>query len=248
MKLHILSDLHLECAPFTPPPTDADLVILAGDIGQRGKGIDWAREQFSVPVLYVPGNHEFDHGDLADLADYRRRAAGSTVRVLDHEVAVHGGVRFLCTTLWADFEFYGLERKAAAITASLPVMTDYRLIRDQGAPFDPAAYERHHREDRDWLAGQLATPFDGPTVVITHHAPHRASVEPRYAGDLVTAAFVSHLDALLGQAVLWVHGHMHASFDYRVGGTRVLCNPRGYVTRRQPVENAAFDPGLVVEI
>jgi Icc-related predicted phosphoesterase len=80
---------------------------------------------------------------------------------------------------------------------------------------------------------------------VTHHAPHPGSLHPRYANDLISAAYVSDLTPLIesGKPALWVHGHVHASFDYRVGDTRVICNPNGYGG-----ENAAFDPALVVEV
>jgi Icc-related predicted phosphoesterase len=82
-------------------------------------------------------------------------------------------------------------------------------------------------------------------VVVTHHAPSPGSVAPAYAGHPLNPAFASDLDALVaaGRPDLWVHGHVHTSFDYRLGATRVVCNPLGY-----PRENASFDPGLVVEL
>jgi Icc-related predicted phosphoesterase len=93
-------------------------------------------------------------------------------------------------------------------------------------------------------------------VVVTHHAPHPNSVHPRFAGNAINAAFVSDLGAAMGSAVLWIHGHTHDSFDYTVRGTRVVANPRGYCRKIRSddggtaivCENAAFDPGLVVEV
>ncbi len=107
-----------------------------------------------------------------------------------------------------------------------------------------------HHEQRDWLAKKLLQPFEGPTVVVTHHAPHRKSLAPKYADDWCSPAFVSELpDSMFEVPKLWVHGHTHTSFDYEVGGCRVICNPRGYPSgpARTP-ENEAFDPGLVIEI
>ena len=80
-------------------------------------------------------------------------------------------------------------------------------------------------------------------MVITHHAPHPASVHPRWRDNPVNPAFVSDLTRLMGKACLWIHGHTHDSFDYTVGGTRVLCNPKGYRD-----ENRAFRPDLTVTI
>jgi hypothetical protein len=101
----------------------------------------------------------------------------------------------------------------------------------------------------DWLAHRLAEPFDGPTVVITHHAPSPRSIHPRFAGSPLNGCFVSDLERLMdGERVhLWIHGHTHDSFDYTVAGTRVLCNPRGYA-KNGLNENVAFDAGLVVAV
>lgn len=54
MRIHVLSDLHLEFSPFAPQVTAADVVILAGDIHVKGRGVPWARQAFEGPVLYVP--------------------------------------------------------------------------------------------------------------------------------------------------------------------------------------------------
>ena len=95
------------------------------------------------------------------------------------------------------------------------------------------------------LAVMLAEPFDGKTVVVTHHAPSSQSVHPRYARDLLTPAFASNLEKLMDgdRAALWIHGHMHESFDYEIYDTRVVCNPRGYAPRALAPD---FRPDLVV--
>src|SRR4051794_28200811 len=102
MKLNILSDLHLSQGDLATPGSDADLVILAGDIGRPGRAIGWA-SRIARPVLYVPGNHEFYGGSIeGTAAELKRLAAGTSIRVLDCEQAVIGGVRFLGATLWTD--------------------------------------------------------------------------------------------------------------------------------------------------
>ncbi|NML46329.1 metallophosphoesterase [Ramlibacter sp. G-1-2-2] len=253
MKLHILSDLHLSQAGFAPPATDADLVILAGDIARPPEAVAWARS-LGKPVLYVPGNHEFYGGSLdGTVAQLRALCAGSDVHLLHEDEFRWEGVRFLGTTLWTDFELFGDEaQRAAAEEAASRFMRDFQRIRvSDGAPAlltprDSAAmFDRHAA----WLAQRLDQPFDGATVVITHHAPSPRSVHPRFEGSPVNACFVSRAEHLLGggRAALWVHGHTHDSFDYLVDGTRVLCNPRGY-RRNEVDENANFDPGLVVNV
>lgn len=97
MKLHIVSDLHTEFADFTPPDTDADVVVLAGDIGVGTAGVEWAARRFRrTPVLYVPGNHEYHDHDIR-IGDDLRAAAPDHIHVLDTDALELGGVRFLGT-------------------------------------------------------------------------------------------------------------------------------------------------------
>ena len=100
-----------------------------------------------------------------------------------------------------------------------------------------------------WLEARLATAHEGPTVVITHHAPSPKSIHPRFAGSLLNACFVSDAERLMGadRVPLWIHGHTHDSFDYRVDGTRVVCNPRGYA-KSGTNENALFDANLTLDV
>ena len=268
MRIRILSDLHLEFSGFHPPlelpQTDAEIVVLAGDIDNGTRAIDWAEQRFGhCAVLYVPGNHEYYDAEFSAVAAaLRSRAAASpNVRLLDNDETVVGGVRFIGSTLWTDFELFGRHSMDAAIAESLRYVVDFRAIRWNAASlFTPGQSIELHREAVAFLEGRLTKPFDGRTVVITHHGPHPGSVHPRWASNLTSAAFVSDLTRLLGKADLWIHGHTHDSFDYAVKGTRVIANPMGYRTShwlhdRNPeipvsvtYENARFDPRLTVAI
>ena len=253
MKLNILSDLHLGLGTLEPPATDADVVILAGDISRPREAIAWA-SQLQKPVLYIAGNHEFYGGSLpGTLEALKTFAASSGVRVLDDEEIVLGGVRFLGTTLWTDFMLFGAgPTRDAAIHDAHRFMRDFSRIRTDDVarevftPQDAAARFRVHRA---WLAARLSEPSSLPTVVITHHAPSRRSIHPRFADSLLNACFVSDLEGLMDgdRAALWIHGHTHDSFDYTVNGTRVVCNPRGYA-KDGVNENALFDPNLVIDV
>jgi len=262
MRLLILSDLHRELwRDDAPPIRDTprpDVVILAGDIDHPERAMHWAARRFAgLPVLYVCGNHE---GYGATWEGALRTAvaqedAASGVRLLDRGEWVisdeRGDVRFLGATLWTDFALFGEAQREAAMAAAEPVMLDYRRIQLEAGglhALTPADTVRLHQRDRAWLAEKLDTPFAGRTVVVTHMAPSMRSVAARYAQDLVSAGFASNLDTLAGRADLWIHGHMHDSFDYRLGRCRVVCNPCGYRRRDGTPENAHFDPGLVVEI
>jgi len=205
-------------------------------------------------VLYVAGNHEFYGGSLdGTLAQLRAFAAGTQVHVLADDELVLDGVRFLGTTLWTDFGLFGTgePRDEAIAEASMRLRDFSHIRREAGAEglFTPEDSARLFARHAAWLRARLAEPHAGPTVVVTHHSPSPRSVHPRFAGSLINACFVSEAEDLLGadKACLWIHGHTHDSFDYEVAGTRVVCNPRGYV-RDGVIENASFDPGLVVEV
>jgi predicted phosphodiesterase len=254
MKLHILSDLHLEFSPFTPPATDADVIILPGDIQVGNKGINWARETFpDKPILFVPGNHEFYKSNrLETLSLLRDAGKQHNVQILDDDefILQQDRVRFLGCTLWTDFRLQGDKLKERAMLAGQMLLNDFRLIKDAGAPngsFSPEFSVGLHEHSLAWLKAKLDEPFDGKTVVITHHLPSMQSVVTRFKDDIMSACFASELDELFGKMELWIHGHTHDNLDYVVNGTRVICNPRGYVISRR-AENAAFNPGLVVEI
>ena len=130
VRLHVLSDLHLERRSLVPAGIDADAVVLAGDIATGTRGVDWARSWASGrPVLYVAGNHEFYGHAMPGLIDELRRAAvGSSVHVLENDEVVLDGVRFLGCTLWSDFEFDGRERRAESMRLCERVVNDYEYI------------------------------------------------------------------------------------------------------------------------
>ena len=250
MKLGILSDLHLSRGELPIPANEADLVVLAGDIGRPAQAMAWA-SRIAKPVLYVPGNHEFYGGSIdGTAAELERLAVGTRIRVLDCGQTVIGGIRFLGATLWSDFLIGGAgEARAAAIREAERFMRDFSVVRIGEARFTPEASAALFARHAAWLEARLAEPHAGPTVVITHHAPSPKSIHPRFAGSALNACFVSDAERLIDgrRARLWIHGHTHDSFDYEVNGTRVLCNPRGYA-KEGVNENPAFDPGLVVDV
>jgi hypothetical protein len=195
----------------------------------------------------VPGNHEFYGSSLAGtVAELKRLCAGSLVRVLDNEALELGGVRFLGSTLWSDFRLCGEGApREAAMREARRFMRDFERIES----FTPEASARLFARNAAWLEYQFARPYAGATVVITHHAPSPKSIHARFAGSPLNACFVSDAERLVDgrRCVLWIHGHTHDSFDYRLNGTRVLCNPRGYA-KGGVNENARFDPGLVLDL
>jgi len=232
MNVLIYSDLHVESDNFQPPTAPVDTVVLAGDIGEGFRGLSWAAKHFpETPVVYVPGNQEFYYHDL-DIIDELKARAPSNIHVLHNNVALINGVRFLGSILWTDFELNGLQNKSQSMQAAQDRMSDFRAIKYDGWPFEPEASLLLHQQSRDWLTRALDIPYDGPTIVVTHHAPSRKSTHPRYQDSILNPAFASDLESLMDQKRVqyWIHGHTHDNFDYEVNGTRVLCNSRGYVS------------------
>jgi predicted phosphodiesterase len=257
VRLHVLSDLHLEQAPFEVGEAAVlgDVVVLAGDIERGTGGVEWARGLVADRgadghrVLYVAGNHEFYGHELPGLIDELRRASGgSSVQVLENEEVVVDGIRFLGCTLWSDFDFDGVEHRDQSMRLCQRVANDYKHIRfgPGGRTLAPSDTRSCHMSSRRWLAARLEESHDGPTVVITHHAPLIRSQPPMPLLRLIAGAFASDVTELMGgdRVALWIFGHTHRVADLTVHGTRVISNPRGYP--HQPVDG--FDPALVVEL
>jgi len=247
MKLHILSDLHTEFHSFDPPQTDADIVVLAGDIGVGTGGIEWAARQFiEKPVIYVPGNHEYYDHDIG-LTDELKSRAPDNIHVLDNDSREIGGVRFLGATLWTDFRLNGEGEAWSSRQVAKRSIYDFTAIRNGDRRFTPDDSVGLHETSKAWLVNELHKPFNGPTVVVTHHLPAVPSIASQYRNDPLNPAFASRLEEVIEthRPALWIHGHTHVACDYEIFGTRVVCNPRGY-----PAESSGkgFLPVLVVEV
>lgn len=250
MKLLVLSDLHVEFSPFTPDvaaTNAADVVVLAGDIHRGSQVIPWARTTFpDKPVVLVAGNHEFySHRWDAMVDRWREEALRYDVHFLEDQAITIEGIRFLGSTLWTDFEFFGTSRVEECMKVAQRMMADYRAI----SGCSPKRTLERHLVSRGWLERELQEPGHRP-VVVTHHYPHKSSTAKQYLDDLGTAAFGSQLpESLIRQTSLWIHGHTHSSHCYDVGQCRVVANPRGYPRgwKQGGFENPEFEPGLLVD-
>jgi hypothetical protein len=263
MRIQIASDLHLEMLQrsfpgYNPvePSLSADVLVLAGDIAAHADAVG-AFAHWHVPVIYVHGNHEaYGHQYSLIAGAIRDRASGTVVRYLERNVSVIGEVRFLGCCLWTDYDLY--RDRARSMEMARRFVHDHTVIR--ASPDEwylPTHARAEHERSFAWLHEQLVTPFDGRTVVVTHHGVASLSIHPRYGNDPVNAAFASDLRHLLDLADVWIHnGHVHDSFDYRVGNARVIANPRGYARNLNMAgaprdlrwENPTFDATLVIEV
>ena len=275
VKIQLVSDLHLESQPHfrALPAPAADVLVLAGDIGSYQNGSllaslnipDFGLAQFSplppaqggaswpTPVLFIPGNHEYDGLDF-DATRHRLRQTCERLGIvwLEHESVVLQGVRFVGCTLWADFD--------ALSAGSDPTPAEQLKARDKafraanfylkknhsfraGEPMLAPAVREESLKTQAWLRQALAKPFEGPTAVVTHFAPSLLSADPRYGLVPGTAGFCNALDDLFPMAQLWMHGHLHCATDYVSKGCRVVANPLGYAHKGEQV---AFKPQATI--
>jgi 3',5'-cyclic AMP phosphodiesterase CpdA len=261
-RLWSFSDLHQEWPEnaWDPaahaPPDGFDVAVVAGDVHMPlTRALDWLAERLpGVPVVYVPGNHDFwwDRGeDRYTLADEMSRgrdvAARHGIRLLMDDAVTLGGTRFLGGTLWTDFRLgtHSLTHGMRSAQGRFG-MVDYRRIRTGPSSrhrIEPGEILALHRRTRAFIEATLAVPHAGLTVVVTHHAPHPDSLPDPHA-DL-RWCYASDLRDLIHAygPDLWIHGHVHTAVDYRVGPTRIVCNPRGHIE-----ETTRFDPDRIVSI
>jgi Icc-related predicted phosphoesterase len=231
-KIWIMSDLHIDDRSTfmpSPPPDGYDVVVLAGDIHESPvQALKWAELTFMRPAIVVAGNHEYHlDGTYESKLKEGRELTVQGPQFLENRAVVIAGTRFLGCTLWTDFDFDGDQAEGMRIAGN--AMIDFMLIgRKAGGSMTPAEILAVHEESIAWLDSQFAIPFDGPTVVVTHHAPSKFSVGAEFVDSVINPAFVSHLNVYLArwQPELWIHGHIHSPSDYMVEGTRVICNPK----------------------
>jgi predicted phosphodiesterase len=293
MRVHVASDEHynIDFNKRIVRPVDCDLVICAGDAGPPlRESLKWFAKSFPAPrKIYTPGNHDYysfevkDHPELKTTYERERAEAQAVARdlgidLLDTGTVVIDRFRFIGATLWSDFMSRPSYMSFPEAQRAAMVMNDYRKIKvgkgrggDRLLPRDTISA---HKADVKFITEQLAIPFDGETVVVTHHAPsERSLMGPDGSGSGRVGAnldwcYASALDYLMMDAdtpeavargltpdhtppSMWIHGHIHQPQDYEIGSCRVLANPRGYPKLERanaPRENPAFDDQLVIEI
>lgn len=261
MKIHFMSDLHLESRMMPPVAVRGDVLVLAGDVSDgivsRTVDLTLHYRKAGRPILYVMGNHEYDEHQVArELREVSTVCRRNGITLLHNRCVVIEGVRFAGTTLWTDFELDGKPTLSMALAQS--TVSDYTLISEGTSRLMPRSTVRFHRKARSFLERTFARKFAGPTVVVSHHAVSPQSIHARRAGDSLNPVYVTDLTAEIArwQPVLMIHGHVHHKFDYRIGETRVVTNPRGRVRIIEGfdgeilecLEHDDFDPDRVIEI
>jgi len=248
----IAQDLHDHPEADMTPMTDH----LYKNMGRRqAKAYDYRnflkRCSFQFPhVVYVAGNHEFYHGKFpASLQDLRNECAKYTnIYFLENDVKTIDDTTFIGCTLWTDMN----KGDPLTLHAIADMMNDYRIVRNSDHGYTklrPAHTLAQHRRSVDYIRTVVEGKFDQKFVVVGHMAPSRLSTHPKYADEtLMNGAYSSSLDEFImdrPQIKLWTHGHTHHCFDYMIGSTRVVCNPRGY-EGYEP--DSGWDPKIVIEI
>jgi Icc-related predicted phosphoesterase len=212
------------------------------------------RVSFQFPhVIYVAGNHELYHGKWVKSINYLREFFAqrfSNVYFLERDMKTIGDVTFIGSTLWTDMN----KHDPITLHAVRDMMNDYRLIRndDKGyTALKPADTVIRHRESLGYIKTIVEGMHDEKFVVVGHHSPSFQSVHEQYKSQyLMNGAYHSSLEEFIidhPQIKLWTHGHTHHVFDYMIGGTRVVCNPRGYCNADY-VEETGFNPNMFIEI
>jgi predicted phosphodiesterase len=264
MKIQLLSDLHnefLRNGKTSPnhlwsgsiPETDADIIILAGDIDTGINGAEWAiseSERLEKNIIYVLGNHEFYGHEYHSMKEkISKQCKGTGVHCLDPDVYVEDDVRFIGATLWTDYTADISVPQDLAMFYVDKALMDHRVIKyrsgDSYRRFKPHDALAIHLKELNWLKQKLDNHHQGKTVVVTHHGPHPVCQHPAFPVSEMSAAFHSDLGGLIddNDIDVWVYGHTHSNLDEVIFDTRIISNQAGY-----PGENVGdFDAGFTIE-
>lgn len=272
MRIGLVSDLHLEWADLILP--GGDNLIIAGDAMEAKSyqkklyNPNWTPRPFEDPLLrkdrcarffeeemrkyqnvfYVLGNHEHYRYQLHKTAEYLKKQMPDNVHLLDNESFDLEDVTFVGSTMWTDMNkkdwhtMYQCKRSMAdysqVIMLNEAKNVYHRLIPEHTVDI--------HDKSKAYVRATVEARPDRKFVVITHHAPSKLSIKPRFEKDvLMNGAYSSDLSEIMldnPQIKVWVHGHTHDNFDYMIGETRIICNPRGYYGHESTahVYNPAF--------
>jgi Icc-related predicted phosphoesterase len=233
MRIRIISDLHLEFGISNFTFTDADLIILAGDVHIGTKGIEWILENIKqTPVIYILGNHEYYKNTYPSVLHKIKELSFQTnIHVLENESVEIEGITFHGATLWTNFELFG-DPQNAGYTCQQK-MNDYKLIRilPNYSKLRSIDTFKIHYKSFSWLKNSLSNSKTNINIVVTHHAPSIKSIPEEFRNDILSSAYASDLEDFILEYKpdFWIHGHIHKPMDYFIGNTQIICNPCGYI-------------------
>ena len=237
IKIALMSDLHLDVGNFKVDPIEADLCIIAGDVCEvaAGSPIEWAKRNIpNMPVYFIPGNHDFYGGRIGNVLNrWRKQVKNSNVHLLYNEVANFGSINIIGSPLWSGLNWVDPIQYAHLIRILKFRIADFSCIYTSGG----AGWEVSHmlyefKVAVEFLERELAKQDDKFKLVVTHWAPSKQSISSQFEGEELNPYFINDLPDLVKKSNLWIHGHTHDPFDYRLGNDpnkgRVICHPRGY--------------------
>jgi predicted phosphodiesterase len=252
----VAQDLH----DHPEPANAADQTDIANGIGlgrrqeraQRFRDF-FRRCSFQFPhVIYIMGNHEFYNGRFYASVEHMRQecARFPNIYMLENDTKVIDDVTFIGATLWTDMN----KGDPLTMHAIEGMMNDFRIIKNDKrnyASMSARDVATRHAKTLGYFRSVLAEQHDKKFVVVGHHSPSFQSIHPTYAHEtLMNGGYHSDLSEFIldhPQIKLWVHGHTHHPFDYEIGNTRVVCNPRGYENDGY-CEGTGWNPNIVLEV
>ena len=252
MKIQYCSDLHLEFPENkiylnkNPLPVIGDILVLAGDVvpftlmDKYATFFSWASGHFEH-TYWIPGNHEYYYSDIRNRSGAFSEKIKSNVTLLNNQVVHLENTRLLFSTLWSHIS--PLHHRVIQHGLS-----DFHEIRNGDNLFTPEQFNQFHQEALNFLFGELAIPYPGQSVVVTHHVPTLLNYPAQYKNSELNGAFVTELSDPIydSGADYWIYGHHHQNtLEFKIGHTRLLTNQLGYVRYR---ENKGFEGGRCINL
>jgi len=232
-------------------PDATDIVVIAGDLEYMPKALEICAktaDKTRLPVVFVPGNHEYYHRDYQAMNELANIYEHNNVHVLINQTAVINGIRFVGTPLWTNFLGLGDETQETYMEAAQRYINDFRVIKLDGKPITAEIMLDWHQEARHFFECELSKSHDGKTVVVTHFPPSYQLCHDRFIGERLSPYFNARCDDLIEkyQPGAWFYGHTHAAVEKKIHGVPMFSNMGGYPGERPEI--TAFDPNKLIPL
>lgn len=270
IKLRKLSDLHLDInkgLPFRIKDKEIFTIICGDTSGYFSKTVKWLENNVKNGI-FVAGNHilynKGGHSLQYQLKQYEKKyPLSSPVSFLNDSYKIVGDIVFVGGTLWTDYCLFGAERKDFCKWYAFRNMNDFKYgktnfetdieneKKNQKIKLRPEDCEKMFFNTLSYIDGVCSCFVDKKIVVVTHHAPSEKSISPIYKNDFLNPAFASNLENFILEhpnIKLWCHGYIHWASNYKIGGCRVICNPRGYERYNELAKYTGFNKDLLIDI